>query len=246
MTVEILYLAWNRKAFTQTTFELLLTNTDWSRVERLVVYDDGSRDGTRGWLASNVGRCPVPHELRRSRFRSPPATMNDYLARTYADVFVKLDSDIAVPPGWIDPLLKVMAANEELELLGMQAGMGADPRDPSPAWPDGHWVTPVGDRHFSWVPSSHIGGVGAMRVSAFRSRPAIGEAGRFGFTEWQHELEPVRGWLSPCVRAIQLDLVPVEPWASLARRYLANRWAREWPPYQDPFWWDWLPDQVPA
>lgn len=236
MKVEILYLAYNRLEFTKATFGLLLTNTDWPLVDRLVVYDDGSTDGTTKWLreACEAARIGCWIEFRKSKFRSPPATMDNFVANTRADVFVKIDSDIAVPPGWLPPMLTVLEQSPELELLGMQAGMGGyDLRDPRAAG------------GFSWVASSHIGGVGAMRVSAFRSRRSIGGVGRQGFTQWQQGLDPVRGWITPDLRVIQLDLVPEEPWAGLADYYVAKRWARRWPPYEDRWWWEWLPAEVP-
>lgn len=231
MTVEILYLAWNRKAFTIASFELMLANTDWSLVDRLVVYDDGSTDGTRSWLRANLARVPVATELRRTKFRSPPATMNDYVAQTDAETFVKVDSDIALPPDWLGESLAVMAAEPALELLGLQAGMGADPRDPN-----------VNGQPRSWRPCSHIGGVGLMRTDAFREREPIFPQGRQGFTKWQHDLDPVRGWLSPDLRVVQLDLIPEEPWASLAHEYVGRGWARPWPKYEDRWWWEWIPE----
>ena len=49
-SVDVLFLAYNRLAFTQESFKALLENTDWQYVQRLSVYDDGSVDGTREWL----------------------------------------------------------------------------------------------------------------------------------------------------------------------------------------------------
>ena len=62
-----------------------------------------------------------------------------------------------------------------------------------------------------------------MRVESFLRRPPIGARGRFGFTEWQHKHEPVRGWITPGLAVAQLDLIPEEPWASLAAEYVELR-----------------------
>lgn len=45
--VDLFYPAWNRLEFTRETFGALLANTEWPLVRELVVYDDGSSDGTR-------------------------------------------------------------------------------------------------------------------------------------------------------------------------------------------------------
>jgi hypothetical protein len=63
MRVDLLYLAFNRLAFTRLTFETLLANTDWNLVDRLLVYDDGSEDGTRAYLDAAIGGCPVDWHL---------------------------------------------------------------------------------------------------------------------------------------------------------------------------------------
>jgi hypothetical protein len=97
---------------------------------------------------------------------------------------------------------------------------------------------------YGWLPTSHIGGVGMMRTSAFHSRPAIPSRGRFGFTAWQEKHDPVRGWITPDVRTVQIDLLPFEPWRSLAAPDGERDWARAWPPYNPASegWWAWLRD----
>jgi glycosyltransferase involved in cell wall biosynthesis len=234
VTVEILYCAWNRLALTEVSFDLLRRNTDWSLVDRLVIYDDGSEDGTFEYLDGEHSTAgPDYVELRRSRFRSPPTTMNDYLATTEADVFAKIDSDIAVPPGWLPAMLGVMERNPWLELLGMEAARTGP-------WVDGE-IPPDAYRYEA---ATHIGGVGLMRPRAFHSRPPLMSRGRFGFTEWQHQHDPDRGWITPDLPVVQLDLIPEEPWVSLAEYYVAKGWARRWDPYDSlrPEWWRWLDD----
>jgi glycosyltransferase involved in cell wall biosynthesis len=233
-TVDILYLAFNRLRYTQASFGLLLANTDWSLVRRLVVYDDGSTDGTREWLQEwmtddgmdqlgGVIACLTARDLRLTEYHSPVAIMADYLNRDPADIFAKVDNDIAMPPGWLPTALRCMVENPELELLGLAAGW-AERKD-----------GPLGYQR-----ASHIGGVGLMRSHAFTSRPPLEPDGRQGFTNWQHKYEPVRGWLAPDVLAVQLDLVPEEPWKTLAARYVRKGWQRYWPPMDDPRLWAWL------
>jgi len=226
--IDVLYLAWNRLEFTTRTFDYLLAHTDWSLVNRLIVYDDGSEDGTQEWLRDAVATCnemlPDSAELRLSDLRSPPAIMNHYLATSEAAWFAKIDNDIAVPGGWLNALLDVAQGQSDVELLGMEAGMVAMPgRDGEPE---------VGGP-YSFEPASHIGGVGLMRVQAFRSRPAIPSRGRYGFTEWQNRYEPTRGWIRPDLLCPSLDRIPEEPFVSLRETYVENGWSRPWPAYSE-------------
>jgi glycosyltransferase involved in cell wall biosynthesis len=237
MTVDILFLAWNRLAFTKASFGALARNTPWaSSVDRLIVYDDGSEDGTAEWLREAGAKLPVPaFDFREVSFRSPPATMNDYLATAEADLFAKVDSDIAMPPSWLDSLLSVMESSPELELLGCEAARNGTQM----AYPD---------EELTWVSTTHIGGVGLMRVDSFLRRPPIMGRGRFGFTEFQHRHDPVRGWVLPDLPVLQLDRLPFEPWLSLAEEYARKGWQRRWPKYDDlrPYWWEWFAPQAVA
>ncbi len=225
ISLDVLYLAYNRLAFTQHTFPLLLANTDWSLVDRLVVYDDGSKDGTKAWLRDQIGGPldgPRVVEGRVTQFGSPVAVMLDYLSSSTADVFAKIDNDICVPPGWLGTSAAVLDENPEVDLLGLAAGWtGQKTGEPS------------------YEASSHIGGVGLMRTAAFRRYPGLYANGRYGFTEWQHHNSVVSGWLTPDLPVCQLDLIPDEPWADLARRYVVKGWAREWPKYEDRSLWEW-------
>lgn len=231
MNLEILYLAWNRLAMTQMSFRTLLQNTDWRYVSRLVVYDDGSTDGTAEWLVEAGKRIPVPaFEFRQVSYNAPPATMNDYLALTEADAFVKLDNDIAVPSKWLDVLIRLAAEYGEFELIGMEAGQNSPPK-------------PLRIPR-SVLGARHIGGVGLMRVEAFRNRlPIPSSIGRDGFTIFQHRQRLAAGWVVPDLRVIQLDRIPDEPWASLSEQYIERGWQRRWHTYDEDgrYWWEWLP-----
>ncbi len=233
--IDVLYVAWNRRAFTEMTFGMLLANTDWDRVRKFVVYDDSSTDGTAEFLAAyhgeRIGGAEV--EVRTVDMRSPPAVMNHYVTASDAKFFAKIDSDIVVPEGWLGHMVDVIDANPEVELLGMEAGR----TDKPPAGFSGP---------YGFEASSHTGGVGVFRTSAFSKRPPLNEqGGRFGFTEWQHIYRPTRGWIKPDLLLSSLDQVPLEPWRTLTQEYHAKGWMRKtlWPeydhrwtsPYYD--WW---------
>jgi glycosyltransferase involved in cell wall biosynthesis len=224
--LDILYLAKNRLEFTKFSFDLLVANTDWSLVSRLVVVDDGSIDGTRPWLKNRVREIDIPCEknIHLTKYGSPVGVMCHYLDLYESTYFAKIDNDIAVPPGWLEQLLATMERNNGLELLGMAAG-----------WTGGEGC------YKGWAASSHIGGVGLMRTSAFRVRPQPTPNGLFGFTEWQHHYEPVRGWVCPDIEAPELGKIPFEPWTGYSHRYEDLGWQRHWPPYDESStrFWDW-------
>jgi len=233
--IEILYVAWNRLEFTGLSWELMIRNTNWDLVSKLTVYDDGSTDGTLEFLRDHLDECPVERELRISDLRSPVAVMNHFLATERDELFAKVDNDILLPPHWLSNLARVMRDNPEVELLGCESGQTQPPPRRSPR----------GGIKYGFEPSSHIGGIGLMRTSAFTTRPALAVRGRFGFTEWQNRYLPVRGWVTPDLLVPQLDRVPVEPWASLSQSYVDAGWQRDWPTMLRPWadiYWDWAID----
>jgi glycosyltransferase involved in cell wall biosynthesis len=232
-TIDILYVAWNRMEFTTHTFEWLLAHTDWRRVRKLIVYDDGSEDGTLEFLRDAVQRAPHGKgEFRRSDLRSPPAVMNHYLATAESEWFAKVDNDIAVPGGWLESLISADAESPGFDLIGMEAGMTELAGRDGKKW----------DRHYRITPSTHIGGVGLMRTDLFKRTPRIPERGRFGFTEWQARYEVQTGWITPDLFCPQLDRIPCEPWVSLSEEYVRAGWQREWPKYHEKWmepYWSW-------
>jgi glycosyltransferase involved in cell wall biosynthesis len=239
VNVEIIFTAWNRLAFTEASFRLLGENTDWERVDRLVVYDDGSEDGTREFLEVAGADVGVPgYEIRDGGWRSLGATMNDAIALTEADAIIKIDNDIALPPGWLERLLAVAERHPKYALIGMEAG-----------W-TGSYVGLRRPREYAITKARHIGGIGLMRVRAFETRRplplSLGKNGRAGFTIWQHRYHVPAGWVTPDLPVVQFDRIPVEPWASLSHHYVEAGWARPWPPYEHDMapWWDWIPSEV--
>lgn len=229
---DILYVARGRREFTEITFGWLLENTNWNLINRLIVYDDGSTDGTREWLMDAIRSCPQEHYFRRSHFGSPVGVMNDYVDKTDAEWFCKVDNDILLPPGWMDAMTSVIDS-EDVELLGMEAGMSGPPADD---W-DGTY-TPNWD-------CTHIGGVGFIKVGAFKRYPRPVPKGRFGWTESQHKFRRKSAWISPDLRMACLDKICDEPFQSLTADYmlkgpgLQREWA-DYPKEMRDFYWGWL------
>lgn len=239
--IDVLYLAYNRLEFTTHTFGWLLAHTNWRMVNRFIVYDDGSEDGTQEFLRDAISSVPYDKaELRISDLRSPPAIMNHYIATAESDWFCKVDNDIALPGGYLEALAAASTNCPEYRLIGMEAGTVELAGRDGKKWNNMYRV----------VPSTHIGGVGLMHTQTFKDTPQIPSRGRFGFTEWQVRYDIRSGWICPDLLCPQLDRVPIEPFVSLSERYVEEGWQRDWPKYSEKWmeaYWSWmLPEEEVA
>ena len=225
--LDIVYLAWNRLEFTRKTFETLVANTDWSKVARIIVYDDGSVDGTGDYLLHALEQMnPRPETCFRETKRLGPVTLlTDYLRLGGTEVFARIDNDTMVPPGWLNECLGLLEQNPTVDLLGIEARSDVAPSGPPPR---------------TVYDGDYIGGIGLMRRRAFANidglvpRPYIDcPASRFGFEEWQWGKKDIRKvWIQPPLPVCLLNRVPFEPWSSLSKEYVAKGWQRSWPePY---------------
>ena len=225
--IDLLYLTHNRLEFTKASLAALIANTNWSLVDRFLIYDDNSTDGTREYLATVV--YPKAPEFQFGACGSPVAVMNHYLSAQspHSDkIFGKIDSDTMVPAGWLGECLDVMERNRKtLDLLGIEAFNEVIP-EPAPR---------------SFTDARYIGGIGLMRIGAFVTLPR--PSGRFGFTAWQTESAKVcKGWLNPSLPVFLLDRLPREPWSTLSKEYVEKGWQRYWTPYDETYkplwsWW---------
>jgi GT2 family glycosyltransferase len=223
--MEIFFLSHNRREFTEATIKALLANTDWGRVSSVSLYDDNSTDGTAELVEHLARRFPSPATVKHVNLGGPVACMNDYVTTRKPEMFCKIDSDTMVPPGWLGDCLSVMERHPWLDILGIEA------MRPAAVAPYSRDIDEV----------AHIGGIGLMRGRVFQyslPRPD----GRFGFTAWQEQHPTARkAWLRPALPVFLLDRLPMEPWASLSREYVAKGWQRHWPPYgeKDSHLWEW-------
>jgi len=224
---DILYVTKGRREFTEHTFNLLLENTNWDLVNRLIVYDDGSLDGSKLWIRKNIGRCPQEHYLRTTHLGSPVSVMNDYVNQTDAKWFCKIDNDICLPPGWLDAMVSVTDAHPELQILGMEVGMSGRPAD------DWDGVYGVNED------CTHIGGIGLINVAAYKRYPRPLANGRFGWTESQHKFVRKSAWISPDILCPLLDHLEFEPWMGLSHQYVARGLQRDMGKYPKEMAWSW-------
>lgn len=222
LTVDILYVAWNRLEYVKATWDALIKNTDWTQVAVLHVHDDGSTDGTREYLTEAIRAAPCATKFESIRLGGPVAATNRHLdlckETPEVGAFVKLDSDFVVPPGWLGELTRVARHDPGCDIIGMQPRFG----------PPTHGST---DRTIEQA--RHIGGIGFMRYRTFEvCRPTPN--GRYGWSEFQtRHSDSRKGWITPDLAGFCLDLIDLEPWKSLQAGYVAKGWAREWPMYAD-------------
>lgn len=212
--IDIIYPTFNRLEFTKESLKSLIANTAWDRVRQILLYDDGSEDGTREYLKSI--EYPVYASFVFENFGGPVAAMNRYLQGSPTEIFAKIDNDAMVPPRWLEDGLQVINDCPELDLLGIDAFNEVDPVQQK--------------RRFSHAP--WIGGIGLMRSGAFRELPEA--QGRYGFTGWQdRHKEIIKGWICPSIPFFLLDRIPFDPWKSLSAEYVAKGWQRQWESYSD-------------
>src|SRR5580698_7655200 len=108
MKVDILFLAKNRREYTEEALRNLERNTDWSLVNRLCIWEDVKSD-TNLLKSEPTVRLShrVPWAVQQNDLGSPVAIMNDYLQASacfppVSPWFAKIDNDTIVPPGWLD------------------------------------------------------------------------------------------------------------------------------------------------
>lgn len=222
MKIDLFIPSYQRAEFALEMAKVLAANTNWKLVNSTTVVNDGPADD-EAWK-------PIVHATN-AILRStggpgsgPVAATNVFLDNTLTafgrgQAFVKLDTDVVVPPHWLDELIDLAEANPAVDFIGIEAMHEARHR---------HELNGVG-RHL--VPAAHIGGIGLFRYSAFEGRDRPQPNGRFGFTEWQH-LNPTvkKAWINPAIPIVLLDHLPGEPWASLSAGYEAKRWQRRTSP----------------
>lgn len=237
--IDILYLAKGRPEFTRASFAALYANTNWDLVEKIHIYTDGGLFECR----SSTGNIPLNYRMNEDLFGGPVAIMNHFLSQPGSDIFVKLDNDVIVPPGWLERGLRVMEQHPELELLGIEPPAS---RTPAP-WAKSVRVPmpEVGMLGAGYARCDAIGGIGFMRRSAFVGRDPMkphGPNGVGGFTDWQLKNAGVsKGWIVPPLSLFLLDRLPMEPWASLSQKYIDEGIQRPWTNYPETakHLWEW-------
>lgn len=212
---DILFLARNRLEYTCKTLWNLLSNTDWSMVGKLWLYDDQSEDGTREFMEHTFAR-PVETVFTAGVFNTPISILVDMARQSTAPLIAKIDNDMMVPQDWLNVSMRVMEQHEKLQLLGL-------------AWRGGPVVA---TEEYSFQETRFIGGVGLFRrqvIVDWYDDPLEGakaQPGRERFLRGIDQRDMLSGWLVPNLPICHLDHVPFEPWLGYGKRYVEKGWQR--------------------
>ena len=226
--VDLMYVAFNRLEFTKESFASLRENTDWRLVNELWIYDDGSTDGTREYLASEAQKVPVDRKIICSQGGGPVGAMRHFFSHATSPFLAKIDCDTVLPERWLNVSLEVMAEDPDLALLGIEpheVPIDANPR-----------------AERSWRPAKAIGGIGLYHSWSFIDSQPDCEGLYFGFWNWQLRNPRLkRGFLDPGMPVFLLDRIPDEPWRGLSDGYIEKGWQRPWQNYvpQQKDLWAW-------
>lgn len=119
MKVAIVVLNWNGVAHLRRFLPSVIAHSDGAE---LVVADNGSSDESRAYVAT----LPTVRWLDLVRNWGFAEGYNKALAKVRADVFVLLNSDVRVTPGWLDGPLAKLA--EDGRVAGVQPKVLAEAR----------------------------------------------------------------------------------------------------------------------
>jgi GT2 family glycosyltransferase len=114
--VTIVVVSFDNLVFTRMCLESVLAHTSEPAYD-LVVVDNGSRDGSRGYLlglAEHDRRVRLVLNAANAGF---PAACNQGIAASTGDVVVLLNNDTMVPPGWLPRLIRHLD-EESVGLVG--------------------------------------------------------------------------------------------------------------------------------
>jgi len=232
-TVDLLYVAFNRLAFTKESFTRLKSYTDWDLVRRFYVYDDGSTDGTKEWLMEAVEDVPAEVEFRHTIFGGPIGVMRDFIESAEAPILAKIDNDAVVMPQWLYICHRTMEDHPELDVLGIEGYQGTPSLSVDP------------DSKRGYVRTQAVGGLALIRRKLFQSstlRPISDIYSGWWYWQRGEGASAVKGWLNPSIPVFVLDRIPFDPWNRLSREYVDKAWQRPWWKYnavQDKFLWQW-------
>jgi GT2 family glycosyltransferase len=104
---SIVIVTYNSLVYTKLCLESVLSNTDYPNYEILVV-DNGSNERTTSYLRDLQERQPCVRVIYNARNLGFAAANNQGMALATGDVFLLLNNDTLVPPGWLGRLVRYL------------------------------------------------------------------------------------------------------------------------------------------
>ena len=115
--VSVVVVTWNGLELNRLCLESLVARTEWPNLEILVV-DNASTDGTVELLAEMERRDPRIRAILNSENRGFAAACNAGLSAASGDYLVLLNNDTVVTRGWATALVRQLASDPKLGLVG--------------------------------------------------------------------------------------------------------------------------------
>ncbi|MEO6316258.1 MAG: glycosyltransferase family 2 protein [Chitinophagaceae bacterium] len=107
--VSIVILNWNGRKYLQQFLPSVLATT-YSNCE-IIVADNGSTDDSAAWLQQYYPQVRMILLPKNGGFSKG---YNDALREVAADYYVLLNSDVAVQPGWVEPVIELMETDTRI------------------------------------------------------------------------------------------------------------------------------------
>ncbi len=115
--LSVVVVTWNGRDFNRLCLESLAARTEWPNLEILVV-DNGSTDGTPELVAEMAARDGRIRPIFHADNRGFAAACNAGLAAASGDFLVVLNNDTVVTRGWATALVRHLARDPKLGLVG--------------------------------------------------------------------------------------------------------------------------------
>ena len=114
--VSIVMLTWNALDYTRQCVESIQAHT--RHPHEIIFVDNGSTDGTRGYLQDLAGENPHYRIILNDDNRGFAAGNNQGVAVAKGDFVLLLNNDVLVSDGWLEVLLEALNHDEAIGMVG--------------------------------------------------------------------------------------------------------------------------------
>jgi len=114
--VTIIIPVYNAPDVVSRLLESIQKNTNWDLVDAVLVGDDNSDDLTAATIEGFAMSCPSLAHLRRPTNLGFLQNVNDLFGRCKSDYVILLNSDVIVPPTWIERTIAALESGADVAL----------------------------------------------------------------------------------------------------------------------------------